>query len=294
MRATAGAPDGAQCGVASVASAAVRGGPCARAVRPAPAAMAGSSNASRRVEPGRLGQADERRRGQPDRLEAGAGERTTGLADGDRAPGVEDDAPVQPAEDRRIVLGAQDRAAVARQLRQQRRDRRRPGRVELGGRLVEDEESRPHRHDAGDRHPLLLATGQRERLAVGQVRRSPAGSSTASIRPSISARGTPRFSRPKASSSRTVSFDADSWFAGVEKTIPTRPRSSPPVALPSASAPSVAVPRRCGADDPRDEPGGHEREGRLPGPGPAGDAEAARRARPSGRSPSSAGSRRPT
>ena len=65
---------------------------------------------------------------------------------------------------------------------------------------------------------------------------------TASIRPSISSRGRPMFSRPKASSSRTVSFDAESWLAGVENTIPTRPRSARPPAVPRARSPRVAVP----------------------------------------------------
>ena len=49
----------------------------------------------------------------------------------------------------------------------------------------------------------------------------------ASIRSSISARATPRFSRPNASSSRTVCFDAESWLAGVENTIPTLPSRAP-------------------------------------------------------------------
>ena len=102
---------------------------------------------------------------------------------------------------------------------------RRPGRVELGGRLVEDEDVRPHRDDAGDRDPLLLAARQREGLALREVADPSRRSRTASMRPSISARGTPRFSSPNASSSRTVSFEADSWLAGVAKTIPTRPRS---------------------------------------------------------------------
>ena len=64
--------------------------------------------------------------------------------------------------------------------------------------------------------------------------------SVASIRASISSRGTPRFSSPKASSSRTVSFDADSWLAGVAKTIPTRPRSAPAGAA-TASCPSTTT-----------------------------------------------------
>ena len=64
--------------------------------------------------------------------------------------------------------------------------------------------------------------------------------SVASIRASISARGTPRFSSPNASSSRTDCFEADSWLAGVEKTIPTRPSSAPPDAV-AASIPSMAT-----------------------------------------------------
>ena len=62
------------------------------------------------------------------------------------------------------------------------------------------------------------------------------------MRGSISARGTPRFSSPKASSSRTVSFDADSWFAGVEKTMPTLPRSWLASAVRASIPPIVTVP----------------------------------------------------
>ena len=66
----------------------------------------------------------------------------------------------------------------------------------------------------------------------------PSRASVSSIRGSISARGMPRFSSPKASSSRTVCFEADSWFAGVANTMPTRPSSA------SAAAPAVAHARR--------------------------------------------------
>ena len=45
----------------------------------------------------------------------------------------------------------------------------RSGRVELRGRFVQDEDARAHRDDARDRDPLLLAAGQGERLAVGEV-----------------------------------------------------------------------------------------------------------------------------
>ncbi len=77
------------------------------------------------------------------------------------------------------------------------------------------------------------------RSARGSIRR---WARTESIRASIRSRGSPRFSRPKASSSRTVSFEPESWFAGVEKTMPTRPRSAPPPAVSSASEPIVARP----------------------------------------------------
>ena len=64
----------------------------------------------------------------------------------------------------------------------------------------------------------------------------PSRSRVWSIRASISARGTARFSSPNASSSRTVSFEADSWLAGVANTIPTRPRRA------SGAASAVAIP----------------------------------------------------
>ena len=54
----------------------------------------------------------------------------------------------------------------------------------------------------------------------------PRAASVASICSSMALRATPRFSSPKASSSRTVSFDPESWFDGVEKTMPTSPRRS--------------------------------------------------------------------
>ena len=101
----------------------------------------------------------------------------------------------------------------------------------------------------------------------------PRRSSVASMRASISDRATPRFSRPNASSSRTVSFDAESWFAGVAKTIPTRPSrasgAAPAVAIPSIVDPALE-PR---PDDARDEPGRRQRKGGLPGTGPAGHAD---------------------
>ena len=66
-------------------------------------------------------------------------------------------------------------------------------------------------------------------------------SRTSSIRASIAARGTARFSSPNASSSRTVSLDAESWFAGVENTMPARPSSAPGAVVARASTPSMAT-----------------------------------------------------
>ena len=62
------------------------------------------------------------------------------------------------------------------------------------------------------------------------------------MRPSISARATPRFSSPNASSSRTVSLDADSWLAGVANTIPTRPSSRSAAAVVVSLSPIITVP----------------------------------------------------
>ena len=58
---------------------------------------------------------------------------------------------------------------VGAQPAEQVDDGRCPGRIELGRRLVEHEEARPHRGDRGDRDPLLLAAGQRARVAIGEV-----------------------------------------------------------------------------------------------------------------------------
>ena len=101
----------------------------------------------------------------------------------------------------------------------------------------------------------------------------PSRSRTASIRPSISARGRPRFSRPKASSSRTVSFEADSWLAGVEKTIPTRPRSAPAVGVSRAMPPSGRRPATFARTTRGMNPAATRARVDLPAPGPAGDAD---------------------
>ena len=67
------------------------------------------------------------------------------------------------------MLHAQDRRPTGGQLTEQGSDVGRSRRIELRRRLVEDEDVGAHRDDARDRDPLLLATGQGERLAVGEV-----------------------------------------------------------------------------------------------------------------------------
>ena len=112
------------------------------------------------------------------RTRVGAGSPATSTPSARAAPGtpvatvrpaIEDQAAIHPSEHARIVLHAQDPAPAAGQLRQEVGDPGRARRVELGGRLVEDEDGRAHRDDAGDRHPLLLAARQGERLAIGEM-----------------------------------------------------------------------------------------------------------------------------
>ena len=90
--------------------------------------------------------------------------------------------------------------------------------------------------------------------------------SVASIRASISSRGMPRFSRPNASSSRTVCFEADSWLAGVAKTIPTWPRSDAGRGGRRVDAFDLDPTVELGPDDARDEPSGGQGKGGLPAP----------------------------
>ena len=124
---------------------------------------------SSEFDPGRLRQANERRRRQAGDVR-GHGQRGPRGIERDRAAAVEDERPIHPPEHARIVLRTQDRRTRERQVRDEVGHRDRPGRVELGRRLVEDEDGRPHRDDARDRDPLLLAARQGEWLAVGEVR----------------------------------------------------------------------------------------------------------------------------
>ena len=112
--------------------------------------------------------------------------------------------------------------------------------------------------------------GQRRGLPVGQVG-IPRLRKTASMRSSIAERGTPRFSSPKASSSRTVSFELDSWSEGDENTMPHRPIRSAAGAISRSTSSSRDVARDRRSDHPRQEPGGGQGERRLAGARPAGE-----------------------
>ena len=114
------------------------------------------------------GEPDQGRRPQADGV-ARREQRRSGPVERDRAAGVEDEAAVHAADDLGRVFRAEDRRPGSGEPVEQVGDRRRARGIELGGRLVEDEDVGPHRDDAGDRHALLLPARQRERLAVGEM-----------------------------------------------------------------------------------------------------------------------------
>ena len=197
---------------------------------------------------------------------------------------LEHQAAVHPTEDGRIVLGAQDRRAGPRQLVEEVGDRRGPRRVELGRRFVEDEDAGAHRHDARDRHPLLLAAGQREWLAVGEVTDRQAGQRGVDPRVHLVARHA-QVLEPERE------LLADGQLRG-RQLVGRRGEDDPDLAEERAGCrgrrvgafdddPTVEL----GPDDARDEPGRGERQRRLAGAGPAGDADALAATRSAGRSP---------
>ena len=228
----------------------------------------------REVDAGRLRQADERRRRAADRDVAAVGERRAGHV---RAR--------WPGRHRGRGSGPSGRARSGRARRTGSSCR--PGRARRGGRRRDAVPAGSSWAVGSSRTrtvvPIatMLAMATRccsppDRANGSRSARWPIArrASVASIRASISSRGTPRFSSPNASSSRTVSFEAESWLAGVAKTIPTRPSSAPRRRGRRVDAPrSTTRPVDLGPDDARDEPRGGERQGRLAGAGPAGHAD---------------------
>ena len=76
--------------------------------------------------------------------------------------------------------------------------------VEIGERLVEQQHVGPDGQRAGQRHALLLAAGELARQARRRSRRAAPARSASSTRVSISAFGSLRISRPKATFCATV------------------------------------------------------------------------------------------
>ena len=225
------------------------------------------------VDARRLRQADEGRSGQGgDRRRLGQGR--AGHARGDGAATIEDDAAIHPAEHARVVFDAQDGRPTPGQLRQQVGDSCGARRIELRGRLVEDQDGRAHGHDAGDRDPLLLATGQRERLAIGEVADRQAGQR--GVDPGVHLG--PGHAQVLETERQLL---ANRQLRG-RQLVGRRRKDDPDPAEQRAARRGRGVDPfdgdpavQLGPHDPGDEPGGSQREGRLAGPGPAGHAHLA-------------------
>ena len=158
------------------------------------------------------------------------------------------------------MLGDQERRPGLGQRPERLADEPRPGRVELGGRLVEDHVARPHRQQRRDPDELGLAAGEPLRVALDRGARAAAGRSPrASARRSRRPRR-PRFIGPSAISSKTVAAIPERWVFGFWKPTTTRSASSC-VVRPAVGSPSiVSVPVRLAADRRRREPGRDEAE----------------------------------
>ena len=171
------------------------------------------------------------------------------------------------------MFGTQDRRAGPRQFVEEVGDRGGPGRVELGRRFVEDEDAGAHRHDARDRHALLLAAGQREWLTVGEVTDRQAGQRGVDPRVHLVSRHA-----QVLEAERELLADGQ---LRCRQLVGRRGEDDPDLAEERAGCRG----RRVGAfdddptvdlgpDDARDEPRRGERQGRLAGAGPTRHADA--------------------
>ena len=107
------------------------------------------------------------------------------------------------------MLCDQEAGAVRGQPAQRVDDELLAVRVELRGRLVEHQVARLHGQQAGDRDELHLAAGQAPRIALGELVDAEC-LERGDVRLTTSSRSRPRFSAPKATSSKTVSATCDS------------------------------------------------------------------------------------
>ena len=145
----------------------------------------------------------------------------------------------------------------------------RPDRVQVGQRLVEDEDPRPHGQRGRDRGALLLPAGQRDR-------RPPAAARPARSRPGTSppgrrsrAGGRARFSGPNATSDCTVWLI--SWRFGFWNTMPTSWDASCGGSPLSGRPPNITRPAQFAVHPGRDQPAQRQRQRRLAAAGGPGD-----------------------
>ena len=122
---------------------------------------------------------------------------------------VHDDGPVHQRRQRaQFVRDQQDRAAAVDEPVERGGERLLAGRVDAGGRLVEDQQVGLAGQGPGDEDPLLLAAGERVDLVAApgrRARRRPARRRPRRGRPARAGRPKPRrASRPDATTSRTV------------------------------------------------------------------------------------------
>ena len=250
-------------------------GPPGRRVAPEPGRDRGLVERLRQVDPGSLGQADQRRRRRARPRRRRLGERRPGHVQRDRAPRLEDEAAVHPPSTVGSCSAHRIVGAGPGQLVEQVGHRRRcPAGSSWAVGSSRTRTLGAHRDDARDRHPLLLAAGQRERLAVGEVAdRQAVERRHRSARPSRRAACPGSRARTRAPRGRSASTPTAGWPGSRRRSRPGRAarsaRRSPCRRLRSTTAPV-----ELGPDDARDEPGGGERQGRLAGARPAGDADA--------------------
>ena len=226
----------------------------------------------RRVQAGGFGQDGQGRCGETHGADRCRAERCTRDAIGDDRATVQEHDPIQPTEHAGIVLHAQDDGAAGGQFVEEGRHVAGPRRIELGGRLIEDEDDGAHRDDAGDGHPLLLAARQREGLAIGEVGDTQAGQD--GIDPRVHLRT--RHGEVLQSEGELL---ADRLLGGRELVGGRREDDADPtqegigLAFGGVDAIDADAAGQRGPHDARDEAAGGQREGRLAGARPAGDAD---------------------
>ena len=172
-------------------------------MRRPPTRRARRDRARARSGPGPAGSATAARR--PSVASRGSARTSRAGPSSDDPPGVDDQDPAHSPSSRSVLCSATSSAVpVAASARSAVADQPGPLRVELGGRLVEDEVARPHRQERGDRPTSWrLAAGQPARFALGQVLDAEHARARPCVRATVSRAGSPRFIGPSATSSKT-------------------------------------------------------------------------------------------